>query len=233
MPTGTRGSLLPNGVVLETCEIFLVCEECKKLFTMPSSRFAKRLKEGATNFFCSRKCYAQAIKLTKDLEYVKNRLINETLRDEKTGCWLLITKRKRYGNLRLNRTWVSAHKASYLLFNGPVEDGLQIRHTCHNVKCVNPEHLTLGTCKQNMEDKVKAGRQPRGEKHGNAKLTQAQVDEIRRLWSLNDFGKTRPKPYNYSVLGKMFGVSDFVIMRIIKRLNWRDATDQENTELES
>lgn len=46
------------------------------------------------------------------------------------------------------------HKFSQLYFNGPIPEGHQIRHKCHNPGCVNPEHLHTGTFEQNKEDKL-------------------------------------------------------------------------------
>ena len=56
---------------------------------------------------------------------------------------------------------------------------LVVRHACNNRACINPEHLQLGTQKDNMLDKVRDGRQPRGELSSSAKLTLQDVIEIK------------------------------------------------------
>ena len=53
-----------------------------------------------------------------------------------------------------------------------------ICHTCDNPKCVNPDHLFLGSQKANMKDKTKKGRAQKGEKCYNSKLTVEQVTDI-------------------------------------------------------
>ena len=207
--------------------VFLVChnESCKSLFTRSWVNFNKkisfcRLTKIYPKFYCSKKCMYYDRKTTKDPDYVKNRLINESRRDPVTGCWIWDKKRERYGNLRLNRKSISVHKASYLLFNGPIEDDLHVRHTCHNNKCVNPEHLILGTAYDNIQDNVKAGRNAKGSRMGCSKLTEDQVLKIRKLWSLNDLTKKRKK-YSAPKLSKMFGIATTNIMKIVKRESWR------------
>ncbi|MBU8770315.1 HNH endonuclease [Cytobacillus oceanisediminis] len=66
---------------------------------------------------------------------------------------------------------------------GEIPMGLVVRHTCDNRECINPEHLILGTQKDNMNDMMSKNRnnQPRGEKSGKSKLTEEQVRQIRRL----------------------------------------------------
>lgn len=54
-------------------------------------------------------------------------------------------------------------------------------HKCDNPSCVNPEHLIVGTSKQNSFDMVSKNRQAKGEQAGNSKLTEKQVLEIREL----------------------------------------------------
>jgi hypothetical protein len=66
------------------------------------------------------------------------------------------------------------------------------RHMCNNPACCNPEHLEVGTTQDNINDKMLAGRQAKGEKSGASKLTDKQVNEIRELngkMSLRDIGK--------------------------------------------
>lgn len=74
-----------------------------------------------------------------------------------------------------------AHRIAWEKEKGPVPEGLMVLHTCDTPPCVNVEHLFLGTQKDNMEDKVRKGRQSdqRGERSHQTKLTENDVKSIR------------------------------------------------------
>lgn len=72
-----------------------------------------------------------------------------------------------------------APRISWKLHFGEIPQGLNVLHRCDNRKCVNPNHLFLGTHQDNMDDKVFKGRQLKGESHRMAKLTDSQVLLIR------------------------------------------------------
>lgn len=113
------------------------------------------------------------------------------------GCWIWTGAKSKcgYGYATMDGVYMSAHRASYQLYKGRIEKGQHIQHSCDNRICVNPDHLTAGTRQENIQDMVNKGRQARGEKNCNAKLTAAQILEIqadtRKLVDIaKDYGVT-------------------------------------------
>lgn len=75
-----------------------------------------------------------------------------------TGCWEWCASKNSfgYGKFRVNKKLVYAHRFSYELYNGlKIPIGLIILHKCDNPKCVNPEHLSMGTHTDNAIDRAK------------------------------------------------------------------------------
>lgn len=74
-----------------------------------------------------------------------------------------------------------AHRVSYELYKGPIPKSMVILHSCDNRKCVNPNHLFLGTNQDNVRDMVSKGRQAKGKLIPQSKLDESQVQQIRAL----------------------------------------------------
>ena len=89
----------------------------------------------------------------------KERFLNRIKVTER-GCheWQGQIKRDGYGRFCYQAKTFSAHRAAYLMFVGPVPEGLLVLHHCDNRKCVNPEHLYIGNHSDNAKDMVHRGR---------------------------------------------------------------------------
>lgn len=90
-------------------------------------------------------------------------LHSRTMVNWKTGCWewegaVDANGYTGAGNPMRPGTITRGHRISYEAFNGPITEGLHVRHVCNNPSCTNPEHLLLGTPKDNAEDRMKARR---------------------------------------------------------------------------
>lgn len=136
-----------------------------------------------------------------------------------SGCWEwtgAIRGKSGYGAIKVNGKMISAHRHSYEQHKGPIVNGLLVCHTCDNRKCVNPDHLFLGTHSDNMQDAYRKGRLciPDGTKKfalnhkpKNRKLQEDQVAEIKLAI------ETRGSTPLY-VIAQKYGVGEHVIRDI-------------------
>ena len=147
------------------------------------------------------------------LPITQERIETKVLRIPEAGCWVWMgsTQVRGYGELISNKRKHLAHRASYEAFVGKIPKGMYVCHACDNVACVNPNHLFLGTQKQNLQDMANKGRSTRGVKNPMAKLTEEQVKEIKQKFAV---GKTDVE------LSMQFNISRSTIYGIRNRRLW-------------
>ncbi len=128
------------------------------------------------------------------------------------GCWNWIgtLNSSGYGLILVNYKTIRAHRFSWELHNGKITGGLYVLHKCDNPRCVNPDHLFLGTQSDNHADMhaKKRNNQPKGSKSGMAKLDERSVSMIRKGGHTDSF------------FAKKFNVSRETIAYARKR-GWR------------
>ena len=107
--------------------------------------------------------------------------------NEENGCWEWTGSHDScgYGQIKIRRIRPSAlgsHRVSYLHYNGDIPEEFCVCHKCDNPKCVNPEHLFVGTNLDNTRDMINKGRDRSGDHKGEAnaysKLKEKDVLEI-------------------------------------------------------
>lgn len=187
--------------------------------------------EGYGKKYCSPKCQNEA---RADASTEVNQRLKAQFRmtdedkfwskvNKTESCWLWTGAKSTHGyghfvyvvkeNGKSKRKYRLAHRFSYGLHNGEFDEKLHVCHRCDNPSCVNPNHLFLGTRKVNMKDASDKGRFPTSLKHHNAKLSDKDVIEIKRLRA--------EQGLLYREIAEKFGVSEGHIGAIIRGV-WRD-----------
>ena len=138
-------------------------------------------------------------------------------RNRSNGCieWrLFTTKHSGHGKntqLKAMTGTEYVHRAYWLVTRGPIPTGLEVRHTCNNPKCVNPDHLVLGTHRQNMED-LGRSRKISGANGSGAILTEEQAQEILDRTLAGE---------SMALLAEEFGVTYTAVRFIKNRKTWK------------
>ena len=114
-----------------------------------------------------------------------------------------------YGVFARGKVLVRAHRFVYEMLTGEIIGGRFLCHRCDNRKCVRPDHLFPGTQADNIRDAVLKGRMAAGEKHGRARLSDAQVAEIRRQHANG--------AASYTDIARKFGIDDSYVWALVKR----------------
>lgn len=144
------------------------------------------------------------------------------------GCWLWTgaLNNYKYGSFWGHKQ-VGAHRWSFEYHKGPIPKGLGVHHSCDEPSCVNPDHLSVGTQKQNIADAIKRNRLAtkdrqgskthpekvnKGVKNGNSKLKDDDVREIRILYG---FG------FSQRELAEMYGVKRSPIAFLLNGKTWK------------
>lgn len=155
--------------------------------------------------------------------HVRQALKEKIIIDE-NDCWIWQGQvdRKGYGRRTFTenkkKRKLLAHRISYKIFVGEIPDGLFILHQCDVPRCINPQHLHLGTQKDNLNEMRERDRAndiskgKKGDRHNLAKLSETDVKEIRRL---------REKGYTGVKLSEMFNVTNGLIYMIINKRIWK------------
>lgn len=138
--------------------------------------------------------------MAKPREPLKQRIERTNTKVSECWVWSGSVGRDGYGVLTVGRKQMRAHRASFEAYNGEIPPGLLVCHRCDVPLCVNPDHLFLGTPKENTQDMIRKSRNTvlRGSDHPNAKLTMEDRASIRALRSSGE---------KLTVVAEKFGIS--------------------------
>ena len=137
-------------------------------------------------------------------------------------CWPWGARRddEGYGQVRTSkpRQTKRAHIVAHEISKGPA-NGMLVCHSCDNPPCCNPSHLWLGSAGDNVRDSYAKGRRAAlspicgsGAANGNAKLSEQDVIEIKRMIAAGAFNTT---------IANIFGVSHSSIGNIRSGRTWK------------
>ena len=194
-----------------------ICPNCNKVFNRDLN---KSIGDFRKRKFCSHKCSTDYYCGENHVRYksIKEK-IEGNIKISDSGCWEWQGARRNkngndyYGSTNIGRKTLLAHRASYELYKGEIPSGLLVCHTCDNHKCVNPEHLFLGTHADNGRDMAQKHRGSNGEKNPNAKLTANKVMEMRFARKMGNIPQQG--------IADIFGVSLKAVSKIVNNKTWK------------
>jgi hypothetical protein len=153
--------------------------------------------------------------MERNVRPLEDRLHAKTEPELNTGCllWSGSTTHKGYGMIMVRKGYNrSTHRVAWEVANGrAIPDGLHVLHKCDTPACINPDHLWLGTNRDNARDSFAKGRQLVGaarKKPSNTKLSYAIAEEIRR------------SPLGARTLAAKYGIAHSLAYRIKTGKSW-------------
>lgn len=209
------GVLMGRPKAGQIARVNLICRQCGVEFSKPRSQ--------ADRLFHTAKCFHA-------YQDDPQRFLEKILRpDGELTCWPHTAKpgADGYVAISIGGLFTKAHRHAWVLASGaPIPEGFLIGHICDNPICTRNDgplgtyevngrllprygHLFLGTDKDNGEDKEvkRRGKHPVGERHGNAKFTDASAVEVRRLYATGEFSQRG--------LAQRFGVTQASISKVV------------------
>ena len=132
-------------------------------------------------------------------------------------CWIVTSHhldQDGYAQFIRDGKTVKIHRYMYEQKHGKIPQGLMACHTCDNPSCVNPDHIFLGTCAQNLNDRNQKGRQAKGSRCGQSKITESDVLAIR-----SEF--TPKTPVLVRLMARKYGIGKTMIYNIVQNKWWK------------
>jgi len=161
---------------------------------------------------------------------VEQRFFEKVDKNAPNGCWEWTAGKDGddYGIFRVSNTKQKrTHRFSYEFFKGLIPEGKMVCHTCDNPRCVNPDHLWLGTQKENMKDCVRKGRTANGDNNGSRKrpnkLKRGSENPLSKLTEIivKNARDKHNQGSSITSLAIKYGVSTPAMFNAINRNTWK------------
>lgn len=160
------------------------CQRCGATYTRGRREAAR---DWDVRKYCGLPCAYQD-RYKDDPEERRQLLRKYSPTNDPKGCWSVPGRHTGYPGFKWKNRVVRGNRLAYALFIGPIPPGQRVLHRCDNRKCVNPDHLFLGTAKDNTADMMKKGRHNPGVPDNTKKLSERDVVAIARsrepAWAL-------------------------------------------------
>lgn len=161
------------------------------------------------------------------------------------GCWEWQKWKDKdgYGLIKIEKSYHRAHRVSWSLHNSEIPEGLVVMHLCDNPRCVNPNHLALGTVAANNFDRNRKGRSAKGDQNGSRKypervskgIRKARAEKPERFARGERSARSRLKPeqvieirrayaakeLNQVQLAEIYKISQASLSYLILRKSWK------------
>ena len=149
------------------------------------------------------------------LNQLRNKLERKSERIPFTDCgiWTGAWQSMGYGQVRYNGKTILAHRAAYMVYRSDIPVGLCVLHKCDTPPCINPDHLFLGTQKDNIRDMISKGRGRL--RHESGWYSRFCADDIRRFRAMYASGE-----YTINSLARKLGITSGGMWKIIRRKTW-------------
>ncbi len=148
---------------------------------------------------------------------LKERFYSKVSLPNKNGCMLWSGAKDSwgYGHLTVNKTTVKAHRLSYILHKGNIQKEMYICHTCDTPACVNPEHLFVGTPKDNSQDCIAKGRFKKTQLGDDVATSKLDTKSVLEIIDLLKYGYTQVE------IAEIYGVTTQNIHYIHHNKSWK------------
>lgn len=190
-----------------------------------SDAFGRHKKDSARQWrnrqFCSTKCSNRhKAEEQKSEGRTMARFLSKVKKTDTCWVWVACRDKHGYGRFGLGGRVIRAYRASWILHNGPIPEGAHVLHKCDNPPCVRPDHLYLGTHKDNMRDMRvrKRASGPKGTNNYNCRLTPKAAIDIYQRYVAGEQMKT---------LADEYGVTPPAVHSICWGRTWVDHTGAE------